>query len=100
MVKSKFTPQTDLFLYQVIFKRACTSCCLHSLVQTGARTATALVSYVPPGHPERLLRHNAAARHGGSDGIPLTKRIAGSGCSDGWAELFRVCHHTGGLLKL
>lgn len=57
-------------------------------------------SYVPPGHPERLLRHNAAARHGGSDGIPLTKRITGSGCSDGWAELFRVCHHTGGLLKL
>lgn len=43
VVKSKFTPQTDLFLYQVIFKRACTSCCLHSLVQTGARTATALV---------------------------------------------------------
>lgn len=57
-------------------------------------------SHVPLGRPERLLQHNAAARHGKSDGIPLTRRIAGSDCSDGWTELLRVCHHAGGLMKL
>lgn len=61
VVKSKFTPQTDLFLYQVIFKRICTSCCLHRLVQTGTCTAAALVPMslldAPRGSCSTMLLH-------------------------------------------